>query len=109
MNRFYGVIGFSVNEKTAPGVWEPSITERPYKGDIILNSRRYENNSDSTNDNLVVNHKVSVVSDSFMDDHIGSMLYVEFEKYKWKITNVEISYPRVILTLGGVYNGGQTS
>jgi hypothetical protein len=32
------------------------------------------------------------------------MLYVEFMGTKWKITNVEVQYPRLILSVGGVYN-----
>lgn len=105
MNRFYGVIGFSVNEKTAPGVWEPSITERSYKGDILVNSRRYQTDQNSTNDDLILNNKITILSDSFIDSNIGSMVYATLDNTKWKITNVEISYPRIIITLGGVYNG----
>lgn len=109
MNRFYGVVGFSVTKNTAPGVWEPSITERPYKGDIITNTRRYQDSTTSTNDDLLINNKISILSDSFSDKNIGNMLFVEYANTCWKITNVEINYPRIIITLGGVYNGGRAS
>lgn len=105
MSKFYGSIGFSVSTKTAPGVFTPSITERQYKGDVLSNTRRYEAQTNSTNDDLLINNKISILSDSFTDKNIGHIIYVIYENTKWKVTNVEIERPRLILTLGGVYNG----
>jgi hypothetical protein len=107
--RFYGVIGFSVTNSTVPGVWTPSITERPYKGEVISNFRKYESNSDSTNDDILLNNKISVLSDSFIDKNIGNMIFVVWNQTAWKISNVEITYPRIIITLGGVYHGDRAS
>ena len=104
MSKFYGNIGFSITAETAPGVYSPSITKRPYKGDVLSNTRRFESQNDSTNDNLLINNKISILSDSFIDKNIGHMIYVEYAGTNWKITNVEILRPRLILTLGGVYN-----
>ena len=105
MSNFYGSFGFSVSTKTAPGVFTPSITERQYKGDVLSNTRRYEAQTNSTNDDLLINNKISILSDSFTDKNIGHIIYVIYENTKWKVTNVEIERPRLILTLGGVYNG----
>ena len=105
MSKFYGSIGFSVSIKTAPGVFTPSITERSYKGDVLSNTRRYEAQTTSTNDDLLINNKISILSDSFTDKNIGHIIYVTYENTKWKVTNVEIERPRLILSLGGVYNG----
>ena len=58
MSKFYGSIGFSVSTKTAPGVFTPSITERQYKGDVLSNTRRYEAQTNSTNDDLLINNKI---------------------------------------------------
>lgn len=109
MNKFYGLIGFSIMKKTAPGVIRPSITTRPYKGDVITNSRRYESRSDSTNSNLLVNNKISILSDDFIDKNIGQIIFVQWNSTNWCVTNAEINYPRIILTLGGVYNGDGTT
>jgi hypothetical protein len=35
------------------------------------------------------------------------MRYVEFMGTKWKITNIEVQYPRLTLSIGGEYNGQQ--
>jgi hypothetical protein len=33
------------------------------------------------------------------------MRYVEWMNARWKITSIDVKRPRVILTIGGVYNG----
>ena len=106
MNKFYGVIGFAVNVEAAPGVWLPqeAVTPRYYYGDIIRNNRRFQT-ADQVNDNLTITNEISIVSDLFANENFQSMRYVEFMGAKWKITNVEVQYPRLILTLGGIYNG----
>ena len=104
MAKFYGKVGYAVNEETSPGVWESAITERNYYGDILQNFRRLEN-SGNVNDNINVNNRISILSDPYANQNFFSMRYVEFMGAKWKITNVEVQYPRLILTIGGVYNG----
>lgn len=104
MAKFYGKVGYAVNEETSPGVWESVITERNYYGDILQNFRRLEN-SGNINDNINVNNRISILSDPYANQNFFSMRYVEFMGAKWKITNVEVQYPRLILTIGGVYNG----
>lgn len=104
MAKFYGKVGYAVNEETSPGVWESVITERNYYGDILQNFRRLEN-SGNVNDNINVNNRISILSDPYANQNFFSMRYVEFMGAKWKITNVEVQYPRLILTIGGVYNG----
>ena len=36
------------------------------------------------------------------------MAYAEIMGTKWKISEVEVQYPRLILTIGGVWNGDTT-
>ena len=105
MAKWYGKIGFSFTSETAPGAWTNADTERYYSGDIIQNTARWSTNSDSTNDDLLINNKISIVADPFVDQNFNAMRYVEFMGTLWKITNVEFAYPRLILTLGGLYNG----
>ena len=103
MAKFFGPIGFSTTTETAPGVWEESIIEKKYYGDILQFSTRWEN-SDKLNDNLNISNKISIISDLFANNNCGSMRYIEFMGAKWKISNIEVQYPRLILTIGGVYN-----
>lgn len=105
MAKWYGVIGYGETVQTSPGVWEDQITERNYAGDLVRNTSRWSALSSSTNDDLNINNQISIVMDPFAYQNFHSMKYAEFMDTKWKITNVEVQYPRLILTIGGVYNG----
>lgn len=106
MAKFYGVIGYAEQQvETAPGVWEDQITERSYAGDLVRNANRWSASSDSTNDNLNINNQISIISDPYAKQNFHQMKYVEFMGAKWRITSVDVQYPRLILTIGGVYNG----
>lgn len=104
MARFYGAIGYGVSVETYPGVWEESVDERFYTGDVIRNARRLEA-GEKVNDDITVNNSISIVADAYANNHFFAMRYVEWMGVKWKITNVEVQRPRLILTIGGVYHG----
>lgn len=106
MAKFYGVIGFFETRETRPGVWVEQITERNYYGDLTRNSRRFES-GDQVNDNITISNSLSIVADPYAIQNFHSMRYVEFMGAKWKITAVEVAYPRLTLTIGGVYNGSE--
>jgi len=105
MAKFYGLIGYATPVETEPGIWDDEITERTYAGDLTRNTSRWSTNSSSTNDDLNISNLISIIADPFAYQNFHSMKYVEFMGTKWKITNVEVQYPRLILTVGGVYNG----
>ena len=107
MGKWFGKIGYAATEETTPGVWVEQITERNYYGDIIRNTRRLQT-SDKLNDDINVSNEISIVADPFARDNFHAMLYIEFMGARWKVSSVEVQYPRLILTLGGVYNGKQT-
>lgn len=104
MAKFFGAIGYAVTSETKPGVYEEQIIEREYFGDVNRNIRKLEN-SEYLNDDINISNEISIVSDPFANENFYSMRYAEFMGTKWKITSVEVKYPRLILTLGGVYNG----
>ena len=106
MAKFYGKIGYSTTEETAPGVWEENVTERSYYGDLIRNTRRYQS-TDQVNDDLNISNEISILADPYAYENFHSMKYVEFMGAKWKVTSIEVQYPRLILSVGGVYNGEQ--
>ena len=103
MAKFYGTIGYIDHVETVPGVWEEQITERQYYGDLTRISRRLES-SGELNDDININNEISIVADPFAIDHFHSMRYVVLSGAKWKITTVEVKYPRLILGVGGLYN-----
>ena len=104
MAKFYGVIGYAVTEETEPGIYEERIIEKEHFGDVIRNTRRL-NNAAKVNDDITISNQISIVADPFANNNFHSMRYVSFMGSKWKVTEVEVQYPRLILTLGGVYNG----
>lgn len=105
MAKFYGNIGYAPTvSETSPGIYEDVMTVKAYRGDIMRISRRLQS-SDKVNDDITVSNEISIVADPFATENFHSMLYVEFMGAKWKITNVEVQRPRLILTIGGVYNG----
>lgn len=104
MAKFYGSIGYAETVETKPGVWVEQITERKYYGDITRNARRLQT-SGQLNDDINVSNEISIVADPFANHNFHLMRYVEFMGAKWKISNVEVQYPRLILTIGGLYNG----
>lgn len=108
MARFHGEIGFlrtiEKDPENHPGVWVEELTKRNYYGDVLSNSRRWDQN-ENLNDNLVINNRISIVADKFANTNVGAMKYVKWQGLYWKITNAEIQYPRIILTIGGEYHG----
>lgn len=106
MAKFYGKIGYVDTTETTPGVWVEQITERNYFGDMGRNTRRLES-SGNLNDNINISNEISIVADPYAYDHFHTMRYVELMGARWKITNIEVQRPRLILTLGGLYNGEQ--
>lgn len=105
MAKWFGKVAYSKTVETTPGVWMNEDTVHEYYGDVIRNSTKWSGNSDSTNDNLTVNVQISIVSDPFAIENFYSMKWIEYLGAKWKITNVEPQFPRLLLTLGGVWNG----
>lgn len=105
MAKFFGPIGYAIPTETRPGFWEDKIEERDYIIDVIRVSTRWNSSSDSTNDDLTVNNQFSLIADPFANNHFHSMKYVRFMGANWKITGVEPRPPRLILNVGGVYNG----
>jgi len=105
MAKFYGKVGFMTTEKTAPGVYEEVIVEKEYYGDLLKVNRRWEGVSNHENDDLNVSLRVSILADDFAYEHLHEIRYVEWYNSKWKATTVEVEYPRLIISIGGVYNG----
>lgn len=108
MAKFYGPVGYAETVETSPGVWTEQITVRNYSGELTRNTSRWSTSSDSTNDDLTINNQISIVADPFAYQKFHNMKYIEYLGVKWKITSVEVQRPRLILTIGGVYNGQQT-
>lgn len=104
MARFHGEVGYGVTTEVSAGVWEDTVVEKTYTGDIIRNTKRTLEGL-GANDDFVIGHSVSVVADAFASEHYSAIRYVKLAGSRWKVTEVEILRPRLLLRLGGVYNG----
>lgn len=102
--KFCGTIGFITTVQKAKSVYVPEVVERKYYGDVIKNVSRWDE-SNSANDNLNVNNRISIISDPYAQQNFSSMKYAVWNNARWKITSAEVQFPRIILTIGGVYNG----
>jgi len=105
MAKFYGAVGYVEEVETATDVHENKPIERMYKGDLLKVNRRLENGVD-INDDVTISNQISIVADPYANNHMHTMRYVKWRGIPWKVVNVDASQaPRLILTLGGVYNG----
>lgn len=104
MAKFHGKIGYAEQYEKAPGVWVERIVERECFGEVLSASFRTQNSTDTTNDDLHINNRISIVSNTYAIEHFQFMRYVTYMGTKWKITNVDVEYPRLVLVIGGVYN-----
>lgn len=104
MAKFSGMVGYLETVETEPGIWDDVITEKKYNGDVVRNISRMQP-TNNVNDNITVNNNISIVADPFAYKNFQHMRYVIFMGNKWKISNVEIIHPRIVLSLGGLYNG----
>lgn len=106
MARFHGVVGYAEAVETPPGsgVWVNVVEEFPYYGDVLRNSRSLED-SDKVNSDINIGNSISIVADEYAFDHFFNLKYVMWSGKRWSVTTVEVNSPRLILTLGGLYNG----
>lgn len=105
MAKFYSEIGYAGESvETVPGVWEDVIVEHKYYGDVLRTSRRLESGERLNND-ISVNNSISVMADAYANEHFFAIRYVKWMGVLWLVSEVEVQPPRLILRLGGVYNG----
>lgn len=104
MAKFYGPVGYIDYETTGVDIISEKPIERMYKGDLISNTRR-TSNGEGINDTVTINNRISIVADPYAMNHIHAMRYVKWAGVNWKVDSVDVEYPRIIMTLGGVYNG----
>lgn len=105
MARYYGTIGFSNGSvETSPGVWDEVIVKRQYYGDVTRNNRRLQS-GEHINDNITISNEISIVSDPYALQNFHAIRYISWMGTNWKVSSVEVRYPRLILSIGDEYHG----
>jgi len=103
--RFHGAVGYANSEETAPGVWTDVITEFEYTGDVVRNTGRLESNLATLNEDVSFSNAFSIVADAYAYENFEKMRYLNWNGSNWRVNSVEIQRPRLILTIGGLWNG----
>ena len=104
MSKWCGNVGFADTVEYEPGSYENVVVERQYYGDVISN-RWKRQNSGGVNDDINLSNQISIVADPYALNHCSTIAYIEYMGTRWKVTDVDPQFPRLILNIGGVYNG----
>lgn len=110
MARFSGLVGYAVQVEDPPssGIWVDKIIEKRYFGDIDRVSHRYSP-SGTLNDNLTLSNEISIIVDPYARENCGNIRYVKYMGTAWKVTSIDMKFPRIILSIGEIYNGDTPS
>lgn len=105
MTKFCGKIIFVKSEETSPGVWsESDPIVKDVVGDVLKKNWRWER-SDKMNDDLNISNQISIIADQFIYENLYAIKAVYWMGVSWKVTDVDVQRPRLVLSLGGVWNG----
>lgn len=109
MTKFYGAVGYGYNKKVRPGVVEDVIEERKYYGDVLRISRKLQETGEKLNSDISIGNSFSIMADAFAYNNFMNMKYILWQGVAWKITDVEVATPRLILRVGDLYLGERAS
>lgn len=104
MAKYSGMVTYATQTETVPGVWEDVTTPYFMRGDVIRRSSQLQND-DKVNNDISLNHRVSLVGDAFAFENYYNIKHINIDGQEWKVTSVEVQHPRIIVTVGGVWNG----
>lgn len=104
MPRYYGNIGYVDTVEARPGIWEEVITERKYQGDLTRNTRKISQGNDKINDNINFSMDISIIADPYAFKNFHKIKYITYMGSKWKVSNIQVQFPRLILYISELYN-----
>lgn len=106
MAKFYGALGFIEEQvETRPGIFEDVVVEHMYYGDVTRSARSLEDGNTQVNPNITITNTFSILADAYLTDHIFALRYIEWMGQRWTVNSVEVQRPRILLRIGGLYNG----
>lgn len=103
MAKFAGLVGYVTQEETVAGVWSPVDKSYVMRGDVISQSSSVQND-DKINSDITLNHRVSLLGDAYAFNNYFNLKWIEFGGRKLEVTSVELHRPRLVVTVGGLYN-----
>lgn len=105
--KYSGKIGFADEVEKEPGVWLPDIVEKHYFGEVSRFIAKSDQDAEVTVDQNV-NNEISIIADTYAMKHIAGIRYICWLGVKWRVGTVQINYPRLVLSIGGLYNNVKT-
>ena len=99
--KWFGQIAFATQSENEAGITTEELVVRDYYGDVLKVYKSDENNQINLNFN--VRNKISVLADPFAMNTFHSIAYITFMGAKWRVSGVEVQYPRLLIDLGDVY------
>lgn len=100
--KWYGEIAYRDSEEVEPGVWEDKITVVKKFGDLLRVTKSNQQ-GDKINSDISVSNQISVVADPILFNSFHKIEYVTFAGAKWRVSTVEVQYPRLVISLGSLY------
>lgn len=104
MPKFFGIIGYAETKEIDPGIWDDIVTERKYYGDVVRDTRKLEEGV-SLNNDISIGNSFSIMADDYAMENFYAMRFLEWRGSLWMISNIEMKAPRLLLRVGGLYNG----
>lgn len=101
--KFYGPLGFAEPVEGPVGVFIDEITEYNYYGDVIR-IVNHTQGAEKVNDDIKMNNQISVLVDPYALENFANLRYITFNNSKWEVSAVELAYPRLIISFGGLYH-----
>lgn len=101
--KYYGNLGFVEYEEVQPGLFKETIREYPYYGDSVRVISHWQG-AEKVTDDVKLNNQISVLLDPYALENYANLRYITFMNSKWEVSAVEIQYPRLIVSFGGLYH-----
>lgn len=107
MSLFYGPIGFveTIEEPSNSGIYVEKPIERNYRGEVSKYGKRWNDGSQKVNPDITITNTISIVADPYVSNHLYAIRYIKWLGGYWEVSSVDVELPRLILSIGGVYNG----
>lgn len=101
--RYHGRVGYFDTVETKPGLFEEGLLFKNYYGDVVRNTKRNAS-TDTINEKITVSNQISIVADPYAQTHFFNIKCIEWQGALWTVSDVEVQYPRLIISLGGLYH-----
>jgi hypothetical protein len=102
--KYSGKVGFATQVETSPGVWDDTIVEKDYIGDVVQRTERLDN-AESITPRYRTTTSFSVLADAVLNERRSDIRYIRYKGVAWAVSSVILKYPRMEMYIDEEYNG----